>query len=157
MLPRPAALRHHHAMNWQRGDYLLTDDKQRVDLDVVCALLHSTYWADQRPRELIEKSVANSLCFILLHAGQQVGFARAVTDHATFTWICDVIVSPAHQGKGLGKWMVECIIAHPELQNGTQLLRTRDAHTLYERYGFVRSECLRRGGLDLCPPPQAQG
>ena len=139
-------------MNWQLGEYVLTDDKQRVDLDIVCMLLHSTYWADKRSRSLIEQSIENSLCFVLLHSGQQVGFARAVTDYATFAWICDVIVSPEHRGTGLGKWMVECIIAHPQLQNGTLLLRTRDAHTLYERYGFQRSECLRRGGLDLGPP-----
>jgi GNAT superfamily N-acetyltransferase len=140
-------------MNWQRDDYVLTDDRERVDADVVCALLHATYWADQRPRALIEKSIRNSLCFALLHSGQQVGFARAVTDYATFAWICDVIIAPGHRGHGLGKWMVECIVAHPELQNGTQLLRTRDAHTLYERFGFQRAECLRRGGLDLCPRP----
>jgi len=141
------------AMNWERGDYVLTDDKTCIDLDAVCALLHATYWAGQRPRELIEKSIQNSLCFGLFHRGRQVGFARAVTDHATFAWICDVIVAPEHRGHGLGKWMLECIIAHPGLQNGTQLLRTRDAHTLYERYGFQRAECLRRGGPDLCPVP----
>ena len=142
-------------MNWERGGYVLTDDKQRIDLDAVCALLRDTYWADQRPAAAIEKSIQNSLCFVLLQDGKQVGLARAVTDYATFAWICDVIVAPEHRGRGLGKWMMECVIAHPELQNLTQLLRTRDAHTLYERFGFTRAECLRRGGIDLCPLPES--
>lgn len=140
-------------MNWQRDEYTLTDDKLRVDLDVVRALLRTTYWADQRTPAQIEKSVQHSLCFSLFHGERQVGFARAVTDYATFAWICDVIVAPEHRGRGLGKWMMECIVAHPDLRDGTQLLRTRDAHTLYERFGFARAECLRRGSPDLCPPP----
>src|SRR4051794_19210588 len=100
---------------WQRDDYTLTDDKSRLDLDTVCALLHATYWATSRPREIIAKSIEHSVCFALLHVGQQVGFARAVTDRATFAWICDVIVAPEHQGRGLGKWMMECVLAHPDL------------------------------------------
>jgi GNAT superfamily N-acetyltransferase len=144
-------------MNWIRGDYILTDDREQIHLDAVCALLQPTYWADQRPRDVIEKSIRNSLCFGLFHSGAQVGFARAVTDYATFAWICDVIIAPEHRGSGLGKWVVECVIAHPELQDCTQLLRTRDAHTLYERFGFARSQCLRRGhSPDLCPLPLAQ-
>ena len=141
-------------MQWTRDDYTLTDDKERIDLDAACALLQPTYWADQRPREVIKKSIEHSLCFGLFHDGKQVGFARAVTDYATFAWICDVIIAPEHRGDGLGKWMVECVVAHPQLEDCTQLLRTRDAHTLYERFGFSRSQCMRRGkGPDLSPLP----
>jgi GNAT superfamily N-acetyltransferase len=142
-------------MNWQRAEYLLTDDKQRLDLNVVCELLHATYWADKRPREVIEKSIEKSLCFGLFHSGRQVGFSRAVTDYATFTWICDVIVAPEHRGRGLGQWMVECVLSHPDLQTTTQVLRTRDAHTLYERFGFERTEYLRRGGLKFATETQS--
>jgi GNAT superfamily N-acetyltransferase len=140
-------------MEWRHRNYTLTDDKKRLDLNTTCALLHASYWAADRSRELIEKSIQHSICFALLHDGKQVGFARAVTDRSTFAWICDVIIAPEHRGRGLGKWMMECIIAHPDFKNATQLLRTRDAHTLYERFGFKRAECLRRGGPDLCPGP----
>jgi GNAT superfamily N-acetyltransferase len=135
-------------MTFSRDDYVLTDDPSALDLDVICSLLHSTYWAAERPRDLIRKSIQRSLCFGLLHSGSQVGFARAVTDYATFAYICDVIVAPEHRGCGLGKWIIECMIDHPELKATTQVLRTRDAHTLYERFGFERTEFLRRSAND---------
>jgi len=141
-------------MNWRRDDYDLSDDKTRLDLDAICALLHATYWAANRPRNLIEKSTQNSVCFGLHHDGKQVGFARAVTDHATFAWICDVVIAPAHRGRGLGKWLVECVLAHPELQTTSQILRTRDAHTLYEPLGFKRTEYLRRSVQDWSDQPK---
>lgn len=133
---------------WQQGEYTLTDDKERLDLDTICALLHATYWAANRPRELIEKSIQHSICFGLFHGDKQVGFARAVTDHATFAWICDVVIAPEHRGRGLGKWIVECVLTHRVLRTTTQVLRTRDAHTLYERFGFTRTEYLRRSLKD---------
>jgi len=146
--------RSNSCMNWQRDDDLLHDDKSRLDLDTVCALLQGTYWASSRSRELIEKSIQRSLCFGLFHASKQIGFARAVTDYATFAWICDVIVAPEHRGRGLGKWMVECVLAHPDLKTTTLVLRTRDAHSLYERFGFERTEYLRKGGLKFAPETQ---
>lgn len=123
---------------------MLSDDPARLDVDVVCALLQATYWAGDRPKELIRKAIQNSVCLGLFDKDQQIGFARAVTDHATFTWICDVIVAEEYRSQGLGKWMVETLLGHPELQTITQVLRTRDAHTLYERFGFERTEYLRR-------------
>ena len=131
-------------MQAQRDGYVLSDDKSLLDLEAVCALLHATYWAGDRPREVIETSVAHSVCLGVFHQGRQVGFARAVTDHATFTWICDVVVAPEHQGRGLGKWMIEGMLAHRELQTTTHVLRTKDAHEFYERFGFKRTEYLRR-------------
>ena len=74
----------------------------------------------------------------------QIGFARLVTDSATFAWLCDVIVDPGHRGKGLGKWLVECATSHPDIATTTKLLRTRDAHGLYEKYGFAKIECMMR-------------
>lgn len=131
-------------MNFDRGDYLLSDDKSKLDLNVICSLLQGTYWAQSRSRDQIEKSLQHSVCFGLFHGGRQVGFARAVTDCATYCYLCDVIVAPDHRGHGLGKWIVECMLAHPDLQTTTQCLRTRDAHGLYERFGFERTEYMRR-------------
>ena len=135
-------------MNWRRDDYVLTDDKSQLDLDAVCAWLRATYWAANRPREVIAKSIEHSACFGLFHGGKQVGFARAVTDYSTFAYLCDVIVAPEHRGRGLGKWMIECVLTHPAMQTSTQCLRTRDAHALYERHGFERTEYLRRSRND---------
>ncbi len=140
-------------MNWQREAYELSDDTTRLQSDAVCALLNPTYWAAGRTREQIEKSMQHSFCLGLFHAGIQVGFARAVTDYSTFTYLCDVIVAPAHRGRGLGKWMVEILVGHPELQTSTQCLRTRDAHSLYERHGFERTEYLRRSQGDWSKRP----
>jgi GNAT superfamily N-acetyltransferase len=132
------------AREWRKGEYLLTDDPRQLDLDTVCALLHSTYWAHDRPRSVIEKSIRHSVCLSLLSDGKQVGFIRGVTDHATFTWVCDVIVHPDHQRKGFGKWMVQCFLEHPELQTISYHLCTKDAHALYEGFGFKRIEAMRR-------------
>ena len=110
----------------------------------MCGLLHSTYWADDRPREVIEKGILHSTCLSLIHAGKLVGFIRGVTDQATFTWVCDVIIHADHRGKGLGKWIVQCFLEHPDLQTISHHLCTKDAHALYESFGFKRIEALRR-------------
>ncbi len=144
-------------MHLTRDDYELTDDQARLDLNVVTALLNDSYWAGDRSRETIAKSVENSVCFGIFQAGRQVGFARAITDRATYTYLCDVVISPEHRGRGLGKWLIESMLAHPELQT-TTYLRTRDAHGLYRGFGFADAACMRRGaGADLCLPPGAGG
>jgi GNAT superfamily N-acetyltransferase len=135
-------------VEWTCGEYLVTDDRARLDLDVVATLLQETYWAKGRLREQIAKSIQHSVCFGLFAGGQQIGFARAVTDHSTFTYFCDVIVAAGHRRRGLGKWIVEVMLSHPELQTTTHCLRTRDAHQLYERFGFERTEYLRRSTND---------
>ena len=142
-------------MDWSHDEYVLTDDKSRLDLDVICALLNATYWAADRSRESIATSIDHSVCFGLFHANEQVGFARAVTDYSTFTYICDVVMAPEHRGRGLGKWIIDCVLAHPQLQTPTQTLRTRDAHTLYERFGFERTEYLRRSAKDWSTPAKS--
>ena len=131
-------------MEWTRDNYRLTDDKACLETAVVSTLLSTTYWANDRPAAVMETAIQNSVCLGMFHEGEQVGFCRAVTDFATFAWICDVIIHPDHRGRGLGKWMVECLIHHPRLQTRSQVLATRDAHGLYERYGFKREEYLRR-------------
>jgi GNAT superfamily N-acetyltransferase len=130
-------------MEWSHGEYLLSDDKQRLDLDAVMGLLARSYWAKDRPRSVMEKAIRHSVCLGLYYRGHLAGFARAVTDHATFTWICDVILHPDHRGRGLGKWMMECYLKHPELQTVSYHLRTEDAHGLYEQFGFRRVEAMR--------------
>ncbi|HWN95789.1 MAG TPA: GNAT family N-acetyltransferase [Methylomirabilota bacterium] len=135
-------------MEWTRGEYVCSDDKLRLDLDFIYQQLQATYWAANRSRELIEKSVQHSVCFGLFHRGQQVGLARVITDYATFAYLGDLIIAAEHRGHGLGKWLVECVLAHPSMQTTTQCLRTRDAHSLYERFGFERTEYLRRSSND---------
>jgi GNAT superfamily N-acetyltransferase len=134
---------------WTRDGYVVTDDAAQSDLDAICALLQSTYWADDRSREVIATSLRHSECLHLLHGGRQVGLIRGVTDRATFTWVCDVIVDPAHRGRGLGRWLVECFLAHPRLQTISQHLCTKDAHGLYEQFGFQRIEAMRRSSRPM--------
>jgi GNAT superfamily N-acetyltransferase len=132
-------------MEWKRDGYVLTDDAAAADMDWVERMMRTTYWAPRRPREVIETSIRNAVVFSAFDEEGQVGFARVVSDFSTFAWIADVIVDPGHRGRGLGKWIMETIMAHPAVTTTTQqLLRTKDAHELYRRYGFDPSECMRR-------------
>jgi GNAT superfamily N-acetyltransferase len=125
-------------MTYEWDGFLFSRDKHMLSLDRVCALLATTYWAGDRSREKVAKSIENSLCFGVYKDGNQVGFARAVTDFATIFWVTDVIIDEAYRGKGLGKIMVKYITETPELQGMRGILGTRDAHGLYEKYGFTR-------------------
>ena len=121
----------------RRDGYLISTDKARLDVAAVHDYLSRvSYWAQGRLSEVVRKSLDHSLCFGLYAGTQQVGLARVVTDYATFAWLCDVFVLESHRGQGLGKWLVKCVVNHPELQ-GLKLmfLGTRDAHELYRRYG----------------------
>jgi GNAT superfamily N-acetyltransferase len=122
---------------YQRGAYTISTDKARLDVDLIHDFLsHSSYWAQGRPLEVVQRSLARSLCFGVYDGAQQVGFARVVTDCATFAWLCDLFVVESQRGQGLGEWLVECIVAHPELRDlRIFLLATRDAHELYRRHG----------------------
>ena len=121
------------------GPYEISDDPARLDLDAVERLLHGTYWAAERPRAIIEQSIARSIAFGAYWRGALVGFARIVTDGLTIAWICDVVIDEAHRGTGLGKALVDAVVTHPEIANVRQILATRDAHALYEKFGFERS------------------
>jgi GNAT superfamily N-acetyltransferase len=121
-----------------QGDHVISTDRNRLDLDAIYHFLRDgTYWAHDRPREVIVRSLEHSLVFGLYRGAEQVGLARVVTDYATFAWLCDVFVAEEHRGQGLGKWLVQCVVSHPALE-GLRLfiLATRNAHGLYRQYGF---------------------
>lgn len=120
------------------GEYTISDDKSLLSVQSVQQLLAQSYWANSRPIGTIELSVKNSICYGVYHNGNQVGFARIVTDYATVYWLCDVIIDKEQQGKGIGKKLIECIVNSEELKGLRGILRTRDAHGLYEHYGFVK-------------------
>ena len=121
-----------------KDEYEIDDDPGRVDLDVVQGFLSGSYWAEGVPRGVVERSVANSLNLGLYHAGTQVGLTRAVTDRATFAWVADVFVLPEHRGRGLAHWMVETLLAHPDLVGLRRwILATSDAHQVYADCGFT--------------------
>jgi len=123
---------------WRRDGYLVTCDPAKADLNVVAAFLGGSYWAKGIPPALVRRSVEHSLNFILLKAQAQIGFARVITDFATIGYLGDVFVLPEHRGQGLGKWLVECVMQHPELQGFRRwILATLDAHELYEQFGFT--------------------
>jgi GNAT superfamily N-acetyltransferase len=127
------------AEEWRRGEYVVSTDKNRFDLGVVHGFLSTSYWAAGIPLEIVKKSIEHSLSFGVYKGEQQVGFARVVTDYATFAYIGDVFILEEFRGQGLSKWMMEIIADHPELQGLRRwLLLTRDAHRLYEKTGFVR-------------------
>ena len=110
----------------------------RLDLRAVHAYLTRSYWSPGISFEIVERAARNSLCFGLYHHGAQVGYARVVTDHATFAYLCDVYVLEEHRGRGLGKWMMREVMTHPALTGARRvMLATRDAHGLYRQAGFV--------------------
>jgi phosphoglycolate phosphatase-like HAD superfamily hydrolase/GNAT superfamily N-acetyltransferase len=139
------------------GHHFVSTAKALIDLDSVCALLAISYWAKDRPRAVIEASLRASICFGLYEraSGRQVGFARIVSDNCTFSWLCDVAVDEGERGKGLGKFLMACVMAHPVVARTRVVLGTRDAHGLYEKYGFVRHELMRRNtpGTPPSTPP----
>jgi GNAT superfamily N-acetyltransferase len=119
------------------GQYWITTDPQKLDLDAIHAFLSRSFWAEGIPKETVATSIANSLCFGLFDNAEQVGFARVVTDRATYGYLCDVYVLESHRGRDLGKWLIATVMAHPDLQGLRRFqLVTRDAHGLYRRHGF---------------------
>jgi GNAT superfamily N-acetyltransferase len=123
---------------WRRGDYLISDDRGMLDLEMIHQYLSTqTYWAVGRPLEVVRRSIEGSLSFGLYRESRQVGFARVVTDYATFAWIADVFVLEPERGQGLSKWLMEVILSHHELQGFRRwVLATKDAHGLYKQFGF---------------------
>jgi GNAT superfamily N-acetyltransferase len=117
--------------------YLISDDKSLLDIGTIKAFLSRSYWANKRTPENVENSVQNSLCYGVYDGSRQVGFARVVTDHATMYWLCDVFIDEEYRGKGIGKQLVECLTTSVELKNLLGVLGTKDAHELYEQFGFA--------------------
>jgi GNAT superfamily N-acetyltransferase len=126
-------------MDWSRDDYCVSDDPSRLDRAMIQRFIgEESYWAKGIPEGTMRKAIDNSLCLGLYHGESQVGFARVVTDRATFAYLCDVFVVEGHRSGGLGKWLVSCVLAHPELHGLRRFsLMTRDAQDLYRRFGFA--------------------
>jgi GNAT superfamily N-acetyltransferase len=125
------------SLEWQRDEYEISTDPERVDLDVVHGYLSTSYWAAGITRERVARAIVNSIPFGLYHHGHQIGFARVVTDRAVFAYLADVFVLESHRGRGLAQWLVDCTLRHPDLAGLRNcLLATRDAHELYRRHGY---------------------
>ena len=122
----------------RRGDLLLSTDRARLDVDVIHRVLATTYWAAGIPRDVVARAIAGSIAFGLFERGELVGFARVISDLATYAYLADVFVVEAQRGRGLGDWLVESILLHPQLQGLRRFaLITRDAAPLYARHGFA--------------------
>jgi GNAT superfamily N-acetyltransferase len=119
------------------GNFEISTDFTRMDAAAIHQFLTRSYWAEGIQESVVRRSIANSLCFGIFSSERQIGFARVVSDRATFSYLADVFIIDEFRGKGLAKWMMEVIVTHPELQ-GLRLwmLATRDAHELYRKYGF---------------------
>jgi GNAT superfamily N-acetyltransferase len=126
-------------VEYRSGDFLVSTDRARLDLDVIHDFLTNCYWAKGIPREVVLRSIEHALCFGIYDAnGAQAGFARVISDFATIAYVGDVFVLETHRGRGLGKWLMQCIMQHPSLQNLRRwILTTRDSHGLYAQVGFT--------------------
>lgn len=123
---------------WRREAFTISTDPDRLDRPLIHEFLSASYWAKGIPRETVDRSIEGAICFGLYDDGRQVGFARVITDGATFAYLADVFVLESHRGRGLAAWLMESILAHPDLQNLRRwMLLTRDAHPLYRKVGFT--------------------
>lgn len=127
-------------MEWAYGEFKISTDKSLLSLEKIKDFLSKSYWADNRPINVIKKSIQNSDCYGVYHGNEQIGFARVVTDYATVYWICDVFIDERYRGKGLGKALIERIVESGDLKGVRGILGTKDAHRLYEQFGFERLE-----------------
>jgi GNAT superfamily N-acetyltransferase len=120
-----------------QGEYTISTDRARIDVAAVHDFLSKTYWSPGIPVDVVRRGIAGAICFGIYHGRDQVGFARVITDLATYAYLSDVYVLESHRGRGLAKWMMEVVMAHPSLQGLRRFaLSTRDAHSLYEQFGF---------------------
>lgn len=140
-------------------EFVISTDPDRLDVDAIHAYLSRSYWSAGIPKDIVERSIGGSICFGLYTAGMQIGFARVISDRATFGYLADVYVLETYRGRGLSKWLMRVILEHPDLQQLRRfMLVTSDAHGLYAQYGFqslasperhmeiVRSDVYRRSG-----------
>ena len=127
-------------MDWSRGALSISTDPSRIDRKLVHEFLRDrSYWAADIPREVVDRSIEGALCFGVYDGSAQVGFARVITDRATFAYLADVFVLESHRGRGIATWLMEALLGHPDLQGLRRwILMTRDAHGLYEKFGFRR-------------------
>lgn len=123
---------------WAKDEFEISTDPARIDLSIVHAFLANSYWAKGIPKETVRLSIENSIAFGVYHGQQQVGFARVISDLATFAYLADVFIVPDYRGRGLSRWLMECIVGHPNLQGLRRwMLATQDAHDLYAKFGFT--------------------
>jgi len=143
-------------LEWRRGDYTISTNNAQLDLGIIHNFIsNQSYWGRGRGADTVQRSLDHSLNFGVFENKQQIGFARVVTDFATFAWVADVFILEEHRGKGLAKWLMESILSHPELQGFRRwVLATRDAHELYRRFGF--KELKRPERWMERPDPQMQ-
>lgn len=126
-------------MEWNRGGFTISTDRERLDREAIHDFLRSSYWARGIPRPVLDRSIENALCFGVYEGRKLVGFARVISDYATYAYLSDVFVLESHRGRGLSKFLMEAVMGHPELQGLRRwMLATRDAHGLYEQFGFRR-------------------
>ncbi|SFM02147.1 Acetyltransferase (GNAT) family protein [Paenibacillus sp. 1_12] len=118
--------------------FIISDDKTRLDIEIIGGFLSRSYWANERPIEKTQKAIENSLCYGVYDQNRQIGFARVITDGATMYYLCDVFIDEHYRGQGIGKKLVETIVSSEALHGINGVLGTKDAHSLYESYGFNR-------------------
>jgi len=136
-----------------KDDLILSTDPKRLDLEAICAFLAQAYWADTRSRATIERSLKNSLVFAVYEGERQVAMARVVSDYATFAWLCDVFVHPDYRGRGIGKWLMETMLTHPDLHGLRRwMLSSRDAQRLYRQYGYTPLQNPEHCWMELFDP-----
>ncbi len=124
--------------SYEKNGVTVTTDPSKLDVAAIHVYLSRAYWSEGIPRKIVERAIANSLCFGLFSGTKQIGLARVVTDRATYAYLCDVYVLEEFRGKGLGVWLMECVMKHPDLQRLRRFsLATRDAHGLYRKFGFA--------------------
>ena len=125
-------------MEFVREGFIISTEREKLDIDLIHSFLNRTYWAEGIYKETIRKSIDGSLCFGVFENNKQIGFARMITDKATFAYLADVFIIEDYRGRGLSKWLMEIIMSHPELQGLRRMvLVTKDAHGLYKQFGFV--------------------
>lgn len=138
-----------------RDQFTISTDPARLDIDVICDFLTRAYWANTRPRERTELAIQNSLVFGVYDNNKQIGLARVVTDYSIFAYLCDVFIHEEYRAHGLGKWLIQTIMEHPDLRAVRRwLLVTSDAHGLYKQYGFTSIEDPERWMQSFKPFPK---
>jgi GNAT superfamily N-acetyltransferase len=131
-------------LEWRKDSFILSDNTEHVDINAVFRLLSTTYWASDRTKKTLEQAIKNSISFSLFYGDKQIGFARVITDKVVSSWLLDVVISEQHRGNGLGKWLMTCILEHPDINKTTINLATMDAHEFYQKFHFKQSECMRK-------------
>jgi len=123
---------------YRNKNFLISTDIAKLDVEAIHDYLSTSYWAQDIPKKVVARAIKNSLCFGVYDGKQQIGFARVISDYATYAYLGDVYILESHRSQGLSKWLMECIMAHPDLQGMRRFsLVTRDAHGLYRKYGFT--------------------